>query len=72
MITIDCRASCNATDRLYRCLLGEDMKKYIILLVLLLTLATSYQNGDVVGELIKFSACGLFTYLALKFAPLDT
>lgn len=42
------------------------MIKYIILLVLLCTLAMSYQNGDVIGELIKFSACGVFTYLALR------
>ena len=46
------------------------MKKYIILLVLLGTLAMSMQNGDVVGELIKFSACGVFTYLALKYKPI--
>lgn len=48
------------------------MKKYIILLVLLLTLATSSQNGDVTGELIKFSIVGVAVYYAIKFAPLDT
>lgn len=48
------------------------MKKYIILLVLLGTLAMSMQNGDVIGELIKFSVVGVAVYYALKFAPLDT
>lgn len=48
------------------------MIKYIVALVLLCTLAMSYQNGDVIGEFIKFSAIGVITYYAIKFAPLDT